>query len=76
MSDDKPTRWTRERIVPPHVARLLPPHPIEFRLGDHDDGRACARCGFSIPSGFKHAHYAWCEARTQDDADKSENYGS
>jgi hypothetical protein len=51
------------RIVPPDIASQLPPHPIEFLPEDTNRGRACSRCGFSVPAGYRHIHAEWCEKR-------------
>jgi hypothetical protein len=54
------------RICPPEIEALLPPHPIEFKPGDTDLGRACMACGFSVPGGYRHAHAEWCRARASE----------
>lgn len=47
------------RIVPKRLADQLPPHPIEFAKDDNDAGRSCMKCGFSVPSGYRHHHADW-----------------
>ena len=66
------TMKTRYRICPPRVEALLPPHPIEFRPNDTDFGRGCLRCGFSVPSGYRHIHAEWCERRAAQEHDDDE----